>query len=306
MDPNNPVQTEIPPLPIPPTSTPTPSPTPVLCDYSVQSGDIGYLAQSIEEANTTPESFENICLAVEGFYSVESPDASGYALPAITSEIAIIGNGSTLARDSETTDEFGIFRVENSGTLYLSNLTLGNGYNSGGSEPSGGAISNAGTVVVTGSTLENNTAVEYGGAIFNTGALTLIDSTITGNTAINYGGGGIRSTDGIVEIINSEVSGNFRVEPGADNDLVDGQRNGEQSGRLALHGVEEERRQSERDRRHPRSFRQAARHRDAEQPAGRDDPALEHQWHRPRRSRLVNRFWAAAFAATGRGFIARA
>lgn len=208
MDPNNPVQTETPPLPIPPTPTPTPSPTPVLCDYSVQSGDVSYLAQSIEEANTTPESSENICLAMEGYYNVESPDMSGYALPAITSEIVIFGNGSTLARDGETTQEFGILRVENSGTLYLSNLTIRNGYNSGGSEPSGGAISNAGIVVVTSSTLENNTAVDYGGAIFNTGTLSLIDSTMTGNTAINYGGGGIRSTDGSVDIINSVISGN--------------------------------------------------------------------------------------------------
>jgi len=172
--------------PIPPTATPSPSPTPIVCDYSIQSGDVSYLAQSIEEANATPESFENICLATEGSYNVESPDMSGYALPAITGEIAIFGNGSTLTRDSETTEEFGILRVENSGTLYLSNLTIRNGYNSAGSEPSGGAISNAGIVVVTGSTLENNTAVDYGGAIFNTGTLTLIDSAIAGNTALTY------------------------------------------------------------------------------------------------------------------------
>ena len=48
--------------------------------------------------------------------------------------------------------------------------------------PQGGGIDNAGSMVITDSTIADNTATGPGGGIFNSGILTIHDSTISGNS----------------------------------------------------------------------------------------------------------------------------
>jgi hypothetical protein len=72
----------------------------------------------------------------------------------------------------------------------------------------GGVIDSYGIVQINGSTLNGNSSLSNGGALENrVGAqLTVVDSTITGNTAANKGGG-VRNL-GTLQIVNSTISGN--------------------------------------------------------------------------------------------------
>jgi Ca2+-binding RTX toxin-like protein len=109
--------------------------------------------------------------------------------------------------------------ISNSGggdvTIRRSMFT-GNAANGGSG---GGAIINAGTLLIEESTFDSNGAVFNGGAIANLGStadLTLIDSTVSGN-AVPTGtqdGGGLYNLSGTVEIISSTFSAN-RAHNGA-------------------------------------------------------------------------------------------
>jgi outer membrane autotransporter protein len=89
------------------------------------------------------------------------------------------------------------------------NIDGANSWNGFVSTSNGGAINNAGTLNVTGSTITNNSAVN-GGAIYNTGTATLVNTSLTNNNATTQGGA-IYNT-GTVNIIadgsNVSVSGN--------------------------------------------------------------------------------------------------
>jgi hypothetical protein len=86
-------------------------------------------------------------------------------------------------------------------TVTLSNLTIRNGF---------GGIYNNGTLLVSSSTINGNTA-SGGGGISNGGRLTIRNSTISGNVARSaFGGrgGGIANT-GTLTLSNSTISGNL-------------------------------------------------------------------------------------------------
>ncbi len=94
-----------------------------------------------------------------------------------------------------------LFHVLPEITLNLSGVTITNG-----SADSGGGILNAGTLVVTDSTVRDNASSGTGGGIANEGAVTITRSTLSGNAAVGDGGG-LHST-GTAAITNSTVSGN--------------------------------------------------------------------------------------------------
>ena len=178
------------------------------------------LREAIEFANKNPAP-DTITFAVSGTINLD-----GTQLPTITDDLTIDAPATGLTIDAGGASR--IFQVNGGSTVSLSGLTLAHG-----SADNGGAIFNAGTLTVTGSTLSDNTASTDGGAIDNTGALTLTNSTLTGDTAgrdggavYNYfggtatltgstladnnagrGGGGIRN-GGSVSLTNSTLAGN--------------------------------------------------------------------------------------------------
>jgi predicted outer membrane repeat protein len=137
------------------------------------------------------------------------------ALPDITTELTLMGEGSTLERSyAPDTPSFPILTVEgrpavdltlqrgsapptpsssilkadgeSAGDLTLTNVNFRDG--GGSSDYEGGAIYNdGGDVTIHGGAFYNNKTDEYGGAIYNSGTLTVSDASFAGNSSV-YGG----------------------------------------------------------------------------------------------------------------------
>jgi len=109
--------------------------------------------------------------------------------------------------------------IRNDGTLTVTNSTIEHN-----SADNGGGIYNDGTLTVTGSTIELNTNLSSlgGGGISNYGTLTVTASTIESNTSFN--GGGINNV-GTLMVINSTIVSNTATESGGgiENGAIDAQ-----------------------------------------------------------------------------------
>ena len=123
------------------------------------------------------------------------------ALPQITSEITLEGNGHMINRDNNLR-EFRILYVQASGDLTLNNAMI-----TGGFAYSGGGITNGGILSVNNSIITANSAEGQGGGIRNFGTLTINNSTLSGNTA-GLTGGAIINHVGTVTVNNSTIADN--------------------------------------------------------------------------------------------------
>ena len=149
-------------------------------------GDSASLVSAINECNDEilNPGPDTISLGSSCTYEISAANNYWYGpngLPAISSEIFIEGNGSTIYRSSG--NSFRLFYISgghselSSGSLHLSTLTLRGGRAKGGNGGGGGA--------------------GMGGAIFNQGALELFEVTLLQNEAVggnksgHPGGGGI-------------------------------------------------------------------------------------------------------------------
>jgi len=137
-----------------------------------------------------------------------------FGTPAITSEVAIEGNGFTVARDSAA-EPFGLFDVQAGGALTMTSITV-----SGGDAVYGGGIYSfrapvvADDINVTGNSASSSGAGLY---IFGGGAdLILTNSTVSGNTS-ELSGGGIAvggygpGDDATADISGTVISGNYAL-----------------------------------------------------------------------------------------------
>lgn len=104
-----------------------------------------------------------------------------------------------------------IFRNPAPNTLTLTGLTLTRGY----APIDGGAIDNAGTVVVENSLLVGNRAGDDGAGIENTGTMTIRNSTFSGNQA-DDDGGAFQSDGGTVTLTHVTIVGNQAGSAGAE------------------------------------------------------------------------------------------
>ena len=124
----------------------------------------------------------------------------------ITTNMTIIGeNQANTVIDAQTNGN--IFDIATGVNLTLINITLQNGASS-----SGGAIINNGTLSVTNTTFNKNTATSWnvgngGGAIYNTGTLTVNNTTFNNNVA-NYNGGAIYNELGTLTETNITFNNN--------------------------------------------------------------------------------------------------
>lgn len=157
------------------------------------------------------------------------------ALPVVTTDVTINGNGAILERSSAAdTPAFRFFEIESTGVLHLERVTLRNGLASfivPTAQP-GGALYNAGTTYLIKSFVIQNAAATptegslstcysggHGGGIYNTSTLVLAHTTVDGNRGGGasqcylYGweapgdGGGIYST-GDLSIDDSHIENN--------------------------------------------------------------------------------------------------
>jgi len=158
------------------------------------------------------------------FDGVNPPTFGGIgqnALPAITSNITIEGNGSILERSlASGTPNFRFFTVQSTFNLNINKLALRNGRSGRG----GCIFNNVGNLSVNNSEISGCNATNSGGAIYNyaegnvTASMNLVNSTISGNDALNRGGGiyGDVEVGGnaniVFNIINSTITNNIAFE----------------------------------------------------------------------------------------------
>ena len=121
------------------------------------------------------------------------------ALPPITSEVALEGNGFTISGDKR----FRIFYVIG-GKLTVNNLTLIDGVSY-----AGGAIRvrNGGELTINNSDLRGNSAVAGGAILINRGKLTIDGSSMQDNHA-EYQGGALHASETNVRISRSAINEN--------------------------------------------------------------------------------------------------
>jgi len=208
-----------------------------------------FLISSINTANSNGSGTDTIDLASGCTYELGVVDnnVDGHnGTPTITTSIIINGNGAMVRRSTGAQKSaIRLFHVSQGGDLTLNDIILYDGLamNPPDTTPeipnSGGAIFNAGTVLVLNSTLDYNRAVQNGGGIYNLGNLTVrnstlmnnevnisnvpgesggaiqnlgiavIDaSTIVGNIASQSGGGIANAYGGNLSVVNSTISGN--------------------------------------------------------------------------------------------------
>ena len=145
----------------------------------------------------------------DGDFSQPAGVPQPIGLPMTTSDITILGNGSTVARSgTRGTPAFRLLEVAAGSHLAVQSLTLTGGRAPGVLDESGnfysgghgGAIRNAGTTTFTDVTAVWNSADGVGGSIYNVSgaSLRLIDSAIKGNlTGSTLGADGPQSGGGI-------------------------------------------------------------------------------------------------------------
>lgn len=131
-----------------------------------------------------------------------TPEISGGTRKLAADNLTIVGNGDTIER-STAAGAFRLFDVAAGGSLTLENLTLEHGSLWGtGAAAEGGAIYNQGTLVLSGATVENNTAQGAWGS----------DTTNKNKTATagsDAAGGGIWSNGSLTVENGSDVAGNL-------------------------------------------------------------------------------------------------
>ncbi len=164
----------------------------------------GDLITAIQNANTAGAA-TTITLAANATFDFASADNTtdgGNALPVITGNVTIVGNGATIERTGTT--PFRLFDVAGGGSLTLQNLTLTGGLAQGaGAAADGGAIYSSGTLSLTGVTVLRNTAQGNNGS-----DATVHNNPFTAGNGVSAYGGGVCVAAGAVTLSNNIIEFN--------------------------------------------------------------------------------------------------
>ncbi|MEX0682639.1 MAG: choice-of-anchor Q domain-containing protein [Dehalococcoidia bacterium] len=136
-----------------------------------------------------------------GTYELDGFDFGGPL--ELTEDVHIVGDGADVTF-IDGVDSIRVLHVKPGTTVSMDGVTLRNGLSGVG----GGAIFNSGDLTLTDVTIDSNQG-SFGGGINNVGRLVLVGSTISGNNATSIGGGIYSQAAGMLEIQDSEVSGNM-------------------------------------------------------------------------------------------------
>ncbi len=204
-------------------------------DYGAGSGNEGDLRYVIAQADANMNPLGSLIRFDPTVFSSPQTITLNSALPDLSNTTGLMdieGPGTsslTVARSSAAgTPDFRIFKVDSDADVKLVDLTVTGGLVN---DDNGGGIYNTGTLTVTDSTVDNNSAStndgssRYGGGIYNTGTLTVTNSTIDNNStpqsSLEYhgpfapsGGGGIDNEGGVLTLVDSQVSGNTSTATG--------------------------------------------------------------------------------------------
>lgn len=177
---------------------------------SLADSGAGSLRQAILDANGA-SSNDTIVFSVNGTITLSS------ALPNIASNgtLTITGNGIANTVISANNAVRGL-TVPSGANLTISDLTVTNGYDSGGT---GGGIYNGGTLTMIRSQVSHSNAATAGGGVFAQGTTTLVNSLLTGNTTAGNGAG-LYATGGSLTLINTSVVKNTSTNAGGGVALV--------------------------------------------------------------------------------------
>jgi hypothetical protein len=121
----------------------------------------------------------------------------------------ICGSGPVTVANSSIYDNSAPYDSGNGGGIYnVGTMTVTNSTIDNNSAWVGGGIYNPGTLTINNSTIADNSAGSFGGGgIDNWGTLTINNSTIADNSATNWGGG-IDTWSGVLTVINSTIADN--------------------------------------------------------------------------------------------------
>ncbi len=190
-----------------PAAVANPAGTPVPCDA-------GALVAAINQANTVGGG--SLDLAAGCTYTLTSPQPDTLdGLPPITTPISINGNGATITRShTPDTPAFRVFEVPAAGgALTISALTVSNGRTTGPDNGAGVFVHDGGSLTAETSHITRNVADFQGGGVLNDkGTVRITDSTLDNNTA--FSGGGVHNEDGELTISRSFLRDNTIGDPG--------------------------------------------------------------------------------------------
>jgi hypothetical protein len=138
-------------------------------------------------------------------------------LPAITSDIILLGLDFSITRNSA--DSFRIFTLSGgpAGSLQIEYTTISGGFTT---EPGGGFyVENGTSLTIDRCTVSGNYSADSGGGIFNEGGTVIIrNSLVTQNTAAHSGAG--LETEFSADISNSTFSGNTLTDADEDTGIA--------------------------------------------------------------------------------------
>ncbi|MCB9422807.1 MAG: tandem-95 repeat protein [Ardenticatenaceae bacterium] len=183
-------------------------------DNTTAGDGICTLREAIANANSASDTTDGDCV-VDSVITFD-PALDGQTITLNGSELSLTGHmtingpGAQLLTISGG-DVSRVFNVGSSGVVEIRGVTIANGRVT---SSNGGGINNAGTLVLSYSTVAQNAiasgGVTNGGGIHNSGVMTITHSAIISNT--NAGttarGGGVAGTAGRLAILNSTISGN--------------------------------------------------------------------------------------------------
>jgi fibronectin-binding autotransporter adhesin len=148
---------------------------------------------------TSPDAFTADITRIEQAASADTPGV----LPGPDSAFVVSGGGIgtllggsiTVAGDSHVDDNIAGFKIS---TGNPDSIGIG-----------GGLFSGLGSITVTGSTVDGNTALGSGGGIWNLGSMTFVASSLASNDAVNSPGGGLyNATGATASILRGTIKGN--------------------------------------------------------------------------------------------------
>ena len=171
------------------------------------------LREAIAFANMLPGhtiTFDPAVFPTDGTTTIQLLNDPQHGTLELKADVTIAGPGAKAlsVQGGGSSSNFSVITVDQGVTAVLSGLSV-----TGGHAASGGGITNAGTLNLTGCTVSGNAAGNFGisggrgGGIANTGTMTLTGCTVSGNSGTSSIGGGISNT-GIMTLTNSTVSGN--------------------------------------------------------------------------------------------------